>query len=104
MIWPYIITVLIALIVGFILGSYFGAKFGIRVFAKDAIILAFRTIEANPEKFVQTKDEALRYPEHEVWIQRAIDGKADETPAQRRARFKDETIAEINAINERTAE
>lgn len=72
-----IITITLAIhLAGLILGVYFGSKLGIRVFAKDAIILAFRTIDANPDQFTHLKDEALPHGDHEEWIQQAINRNA----------------------------
>jgi hypothetical protein len=88
------IAVFLILVGVFALGAYYGAKMGVRIFAPDAIILAFRTLDANPEKFASMKDQALNYPDHEAWIQKMLDN------APKRS-LKEQTIAEIDEINSR---
>jgi hypothetical protein len=68
-----LIGICAAFVAGLLVGMAHGAQMGIRIFAKDAIILAFQTLDANPERFAAMKDEAIKYPEHEAWIQRTLE-------------------------------
>ena len=73
---PYILALIgifAAFVFGWILGIYHGAKMGIRIFAQDAIILAFRTLYANPEKFAEMKEVALKYADFETDIQAILE-------------------------------
>jgi hypothetical protein len=97
MIWLYIgagVAIFLILVGVFALGAYYGVKMGVKLFGPDAITLAFRTLDANPEKFAQMKDQALNYPDHEAWIQKMLDS------APKRS-LKEQTIAEIDEINSR---
>lgn len=83
----------IGLLISFVAGLYYGFLMGIRLLAKDSIILAFRTVEAAPERFAALQAEALPHRDFEAAIQTAIEALA--IPDVRA-----ETLAEIRQLNE----
>lgn len=86
---PYILALIgifAAFVVGLLLGMVHGAKMGIRIFGKDAIILAFQTLDMNPEKFASMKADALKYPDHEAWIRTALEKAATPKPKPKSVR------------------